>query len=84
MAHPTSTRISARLKCVQDHRSRVDVGRLGDFSSDHDVPVWIDQWGLTASAVGGDAVQHQYMQANTPGSRLVIPNPGNCCKKQVK
>ena len=32
---------------------------ISDFSTRHDVPVWIDQWGLRASAVGGDATQNQ-------------------------
>ena len=34
---------------------------ISDFASNYSVPVWIDQWGLRASAVGGDATQNQYM-----------------------
>ena len=32
------------------------------FVANFSVPVWIDQWGLQASAVGGDATQIQYMK----------------------
>ena len=35
---------------------------LSNFSSTHDVPVWIDQWGMRASDPGGDAVQDQYVR----------------------
>ena len=34
---------------------------ISKFSNSNSVPVWIDQWGLRASAVGGEAVQDQYM-----------------------
>jgi hypothetical protein len=39
----------------------VYAGVISDFASNYSVPVWIDQWGLRASAVGGDATQNQYM-----------------------
>lgn len=35
---------------------------VANFSTRYNVPVWIDQWGLQASAVGGDATQIQYMK----------------------
>jgi len=38
-----------------------ELSMISNFSEKHSVPVWIDQWGLRASAVGGDAVLDQYM-----------------------
>jgi len=35
---------------------------ISNFSRDHDVPVWIDQWGLREEDPGGAAVQSQYLQ----------------------
>ena len=34
---------------------------ISKFSAENNVPVWIDQWGLQAGAVGGDAVHDQYL-----------------------
>ena len=34
---------------------------ISTFSTENNVPVWIDQWGLQAGAVGGDAVHDQYL-----------------------
>ena len=38
-----------------------ELDMLSSFSQTHNVPVWIDQWGMRAEDAGGDAAQGQYM-----------------------
>ena len=36
-----------------------ELSMISEFATNYSVPVWIDQWGLRESAVGGEATQKQ-------------------------